>query len=83
MIKFWYTYQLNKLVYIHLKYNYKTCKMRTYTYEGWLSNMSLFFYPFILQRKNSPMHEHTQTTITAAASNLTKVTQLRSDRKRI
>lgn len=34
MTKFWYTYQLKKLVYIHLRYNYENYKMRTYTYEG-------------------------------------------------
>lgn len=38
MIKFWYMYQLNKLVYIHLKYNYEKNIimkiMRTYTDKG-------------------------------------------------
>lgn len=61
IIKLWYTYQLNELVYINLKYNYENCKMRTYTYEEMQPkhyfsmtpemNFFNFFYPCLSSQK--------------------------------
>lgn len=61
IIKLWYTYQLNELVHINLKYNYENCKMRTYTYEEMQPkhyfsmtpemNFFNFFYPCLSSQK--------------------------------